>query len=80
MIPHPHRQKGSGPQLGATGPGQTGPFGPYGTDEDDDPDEPSVSSGTDGEQHDHRVSVRTTDGSAADNLSAANDTTEGTAP
>lgn len=34
MIPHPHRQKGSGPQLGAKGPQQCGPFGPYGADED----------------------------------------------
>lgn len=29
MIPHPHRQKGAGPQLGANGPGQTGPFGTW---------------------------------------------------
>jgi hypothetical protein len=35
VIPLPHRQKGGAPQVGAKGPGQTGPFGPYGTDEDD---------------------------------------------
>lgn len=42
MIPLPGiRDKGGGPQLGAKGPGQSGPFGPYGADEgqavEDDP-------------------------------------------
>lgn len=37
MIPLECRAKGGGPQLGAKGPGQTGPFGrwPAETDEDD---------------------------------------------
>lgn len=35
MIPLPCRTKGGAPQLGAKGPGESGPFGPYGADEDD---------------------------------------------
>lgn len=42
MIPAPHRQKGSGLLLGASRPGERGPFGEYGADEhqdqDDEPD------------------------------------------
>ncbi|WP_157878004.1 hypothetical protein [Streptomyces torulosus] len=34
MIPLPYRQKGGAPQVGAKGPGQTGPFGPYGADDE----------------------------------------------
>lgn len=37
MIPHPHRTKGAGPQLGARHPGEPGPFGVRpDPDEDDD--------------------------------------------
>ena len=48
MIPHPHRQKGGAPQLGARHPGETGPFGRYGALETAEPVEDDV----DGEQHD----------------------------
>lgn len=34
MFATPHRQKGGGPQLGAAGPGEDGPFGPYGGEDD----------------------------------------------
>ena len=79
MIPLPGiRAKGSGPQLGAKGPHQRGPFGVR--PGEDDLDEDDVDGGLDDEQHDHRASVRTTDGSAADNPSAANDNIEGAAP
>ncbi|MFF9036423.1 hypothetical protein ACF090_13235 [Streptomyces sp. NPDC014892] len=36
MIPHPHRQKGGAPHLGARRPGEHGPFGSYGADEDEE--------------------------------------------
>ncbi|MDX3314562.1 hypothetical protein P1S61_37020 [Streptomyces sp. ME08-AFT2] len=39
MIPLPHRQKAGGPQLGARGPGDVGPFGRYGALEDAELDE-----------------------------------------
>lgn len=39
MIPHPHRQKGAGPLLGASRPGERGPYGWYGALEDAEPDE-----------------------------------------
>ncbi|MFI0139627.1 hypothetical protein [Streptomyces luteogriseus] len=39
MIPLPCRTKGGAPQLGATGPGEVGPFGSYDSDEDDQADE-----------------------------------------
>lgn len=39
MIPLPERRKGAAPLLGATGPGESGPFGEYGLDEDDDQDD-----------------------------------------
>lgn len=34
MIPNPERAKGGGPQLGASVPGEPGPFGTYGSDDD----------------------------------------------
>lgn len=56
MIPHPHRQKGGAPQLGARRSGETGPFGPYGDDsldEDDVQDDTVKTYGTEGGRHDH---------------------------
>jgi hypothetical protein len=39
VIPGPHRQKGAGPQLGARGPDQTGPFGHWPDEDDHDDDQ-----------------------------------------
>lgn len=39
MIPHPHRQKGGGPQLGARGTRQRGPFGTWPDEDDVDDDQ-----------------------------------------
>ena len=39
MIPLPCRQKGASPQLGASRPGEDGPFGPYGGEDDDGQDD-----------------------------------------
>lgn len=36
MIPNPERAKGSGPLLGASGPGGVGPYGPYGAEDGQD--------------------------------------------
>lgn len=49
VIPHPCRQKGPGPQLGASRPGQRGPYGEYGALEE--PGEDDLDDGPDGEQH-----------------------------
>jgi len=58
VIPHPHRQKGGGPQLGARGPHWCGPFGTW-PDENDgevvsgsrkNPDEDNLDDGQDAEQ------------------------------
>lgn len=47
MIPLPHRQKGGGPQLGASRPGERGPYGWYGALEDAERGEDD-----DGQDHD----------------------------
>jgi len=47
VIPHPCRQKGGGPQLGASRPGERGPYGWYGADEDTEPDEDHLDDGQD---------------------------------
>lgn len=77
--------------IGAAGPGQTGPFGTWPEPAEDDHQmrnamtdfatEPGPVEGDldDGQDDEHRVSVRRTDGSAADRVSAAN-TTEGATP
>jgi hypothetical protein len=41
MILDRHRQKGGAPLLGASAPGEMGPFGPYGDDSGDEHDEPA---------------------------------------
>lgn len=46
MIPHPHRQKGGAPHLGAKGPHQRGPFGWR-------PDEDDLADDQDDEEHHH---------------------------
>ncbi|MFR0358642.1 hypothetical protein [Streptomyces sediminimaris] len=51
MIRTPHRTKGA-PVLGATGPGQSGPFGPYGADGLDEDDVPANDEQPDGETTD----------------------------
>ncbi|GHH54739.1 hypothetical protein [Streptomyces candidus] len=40
MIPAPHRMKGAALVLGASRPGEIGPFGPYGGRAEPDADEP----------------------------------------
>lgn len=58
MIPLPCRTKGGAPQLGAKGPGQSGPFGSYGADEDD-LDEDDGGGLDDEDDQDHDTDERT---------------------
>lgn len=68
MIPHPDRQKGGAPLLGARLPGEPGPFGRR-------PDPASTRTTTPTSSRTPQTSVRTTDGSARVNPTPANDTT-----
>ncbi|MFE0774338.1 hypothetical protein [Streptomyces sp. NPDC058861] len=48
MIPALHRMKGAALVLGASRPGQNGPFGLYGSDTGDEYDQESVEQAGDG--------------------------------